>query len=169
MVLICPDVGLTFQLEVSRGRIRIVRNYHSRCGCGGAQVFECVDDPMPTIERRRLTLDDRDDRRRDRVQRERPEVEIEFSNPTSGRKTNLIRPLDAKRKSYRRRRHEEEPNEREPQTTTQNKDVMNECSWIVSSIVLEVSPGGPPDVPSGTPRKPPRWARGLLGPKIVKF
>ena len=92
-----------------------------------------------------------------------------ISNPTSGRKTNPIRPLDAKRKSYRRRRHEEEPNEREPQTTTQNKDVMNECSWIVSSIVLEVSPGGPPDVPSRTPRKPPRWARGLLGPKIVKF
>ena len=55
---------------------RSVRNSHSRCGCGGAQVFECVDDPMSTVERRRLTLDDRDDRRRDRVQRERPEVEI---------------------------------------------------------------------------------------------
>ena len=66
--------------------LRFVQNYHSRCGCGGAQVFECVDDPMPTIERRRITLDDRDDRRRDRVQRERPEVELEF----------LIRPLDEK-------------------------------------------------------------------------
>ena len=64
---------------------RFVQNSHSRCGCGGAQVFECVDDPMPTVERRRLTLDDRDDRRRDRVQRERPEVELDFSNPTSGR------------------------------------------------------------------------------------
>ena len=24
---------------------------------------------------------------------------------------------------------------------------MNECSWMVSLVVLEVSPGGPPDVP----------------------
>ena len=81
----CPEVGLEFRLEVSRGRIRIVQNSDSRCGCGGAQVFECVDDPMPTVERRRLTLDDRDDRGRDWVQRERPEVELEFSDPTSGR------------------------------------------------------------------------------------
>ena len=51
-------------------------------------------------------------------------------------------------------------------TTRENKDVMNECFWIVSLIVLEVSPGDPPDVPSRTPRKPPR---GLLGPEIVKF
>ena len=155
---------------MSRGRFRIVRNSRSRCGCGVAQVFECVDDPMLTIERRRLTLDDRDDRRRDRVQRERRKVGLEFSNPTSGRKKNPIRPLDAKRKSYRRRRDEEEPNEREPRKTTrQNKDVMNEWSWIVSLVVLDVSPGGPPDVPSGTPRKPPKWARGLLGPEIFKF
>ena len=41
---------------------------------------------MPRIERRRLTLDDRDDRRRDRVQRERPKVGLEVSDPTSGRK-----------------------------------------------------------------------------------
>ena len=41
---------------------------------------------MPRIERRRLTLDDRDDRRRDRVHRERPKVGLEFSNPISGRK-----------------------------------------------------------------------------------
>ena len=54
---------------------RFVQNSHSRCGCGGAQVFECVDDPMPTVERRRLTLDACDDRRRDRVRRERPKVE----------------------------------------------------------------------------------------------
>ena len=148
---------------------RFVRNSHSRCGCGGAQVFECVDDSTPRIERRRLTLDDRDDRRRDRVQRERPKVGLEFSNPTSGRKKNPIRPLDAKRKSYRRRLHEEEPNEREPKITRQNKDVMNECSWIVSLILSEASPGGPPDVPSRTSRKPPGWARALLGPKIVEF
>ena len=49
-----------------------------------------------------------------------------------------------------------------------NEDLMNECSWIVSLIVLEVSPGGPSDVSSRTPRKSPKWARGLLGPKIVK-
>ena len=54
-------------------------------------------------------------------------------------------------------------------TTRENKDVMNECSWIVSLIVLEVSPGDPPDVPSRTVRKLPKWARGLLGPEIVKF
>ena len=146
-----------------------MRNSHSRCGCGGAQVFECVDDSTPRIERRRLTLDDRDDRRRDRVQRERPKVGLEFSNPTSGRKKKPIALLDAKTKSYRRRRHEEEPDKREQKTTRLNKDLMNECSWIVLLIVLEVSPGGPPDVPSRTSRKSPRWARGLLGPKIVKF
>ena len=54
-------------------------------------------------------------------------------------------------------------------TTRENKDVMNECFWIVALIVLEVSPGDPPDVPSRTPRKPPKWARDLLGPEIVKF
>ena len=145
---------------------RFVQNSHSRCGCGGAQVFECVDDPMPTVERRRLTLDDRDDRRRYRVQRERSEVELEFSNPTSGRNKKSDPTSGRKNKSYRRRRHEEERDEREPKTTRQNKDVMNECSWMVSLVVLEVSPGGPPDVPSRTPRKPPGW---LAGPKIVKF
>ena len=124
---------------------------------------------MLTIERRRLTLDDRDDRRRFRVQRERPEVELEFSNPTVGRDKKSDPTSGRKHKSYRRRRHEEERDEREPKTTRQNKDVMNECSWIVLLVVLEVSPGGPPDVPSWTPRKPPGWARGLLGPEIVKF
>ena len=39
----------------------------------------------------------------------------------------------------------------------------------MSLVVLEVSPGDPPDVPSRTPRKLPKWARGLLGPEIVKF
>ena len=52
-------------------------------------------------------------------------------------------------------------------TTREYKDVMNECFWIVSLIVLEVSPGDPLDVPSRTLRKPPKWA--LLGPEIVKF
>ena len=139
---------------MSRGRFRIVRNSRSRCGCGGARVFECVHDLMSRIERRRLTLDGCDDRRRDRVRRERPEVQIEFSNPTSGRDKKSDPTSGRKKKSYRRRRHEEERDEREPKTTRQNKDVMNECSWIVLLIVLEVSPGGPPDVPSWTPRKP---------------
>ena len=146
-----------------------MQNSHSRCGCGGALVFECVDDSTPRIERRRLTLDDRDDRRRDRVQRERPKVGLEFSNPTSGRDKKSDPTSGRKNKSYRRRRHEEERDEREPKTTRQNKDVMNECSWMVSLVVLEVSPGGPPDVPSRTPRKSPKWARGLLGPKIVEL
>ena len=146
-----------------------VRNSHCRCGCGGAQVFQCVGGSMPRIERRRLTLDDRDDRRRDRVQRERPEVEIEFSNPTSGRNQKSNPTSGRKMKILPTTSSRRKPNEREPKTTRQNKDVMNECSWIVSLIVLEVSPGGPLDAPSRTPRKPPRWARGLLGPKIVKF
>ena len=146
-----------------------MRNSRSRCGCGGAQVFECVHDLMGRIERRRSTLDDCDDRRRDRVQRERAELEIESSNPTSGRRKQNESDLDAKRKSYRRRRHEEEPNERERKTTRQNKDVMNECFWVVSLIVLEVSPGDPPDVPFRTPRKPPGSVRGLLGLEIVKL
>ena len=151
------------------GHIRFVRNSHCRCGCGGAQVFECVGGSMPRIERRRLTLDDRDDRRRDRVQRERPEVELEFVNPTSGRPKNIIRPLDAKRKSYRRRCHEEEPNEREPKTTRQNKDVMNEGSWIVSLIVLEVSPGGSLDVPARTPENSPDGPVACWGPKSLNL
>ena len=46
---------------------------------------------------------------------------------------------------------------------------MNECFWIVSLIVLEVSPGDPPDVPFRTPRKPPGSVRGLLGLEIVKL
>ena len=66
------------------GHLRLVRTSRSRCGCGGAQVFECVGGSMPRIERRRLTLDGCDDRRRDRVQRERPEAERYFSNPTFG-------------------------------------------------------------------------------------
>ena len=124
---------------------------------------------MGRIERRRLTLDDCDDGRRDRVQGERPEVEIEFCNPTSGDRKQNSSDLLTPNKSYRRRRHEEEPNERPPMTTRENKDVMNECFWIVSLIVLEVSPGGPPDVPPRTPQNPPGRARGLLGPEIVKF
>ena len=94
----CPEVRLGICLfaiarmmkpsipKPTSGHLRFVRNSHSRCGCGGAQVFECVGGSMPRIERRRLTLDDRDDRRRDRVQRERPKVGLEFSNPISGRK-----------------------------------------------------------------------------------
>ena len=155
----------TSTIEASRGRFRNVRNSRSRCGCGGAHVFECVDDSMPRIDCRRLTLDDRDDRGRDRVQRERPKVGPIFSSDLWTQKKNPIRHLDAKRKSYRLRRYEEQPNERERKTTRQNNDVMNECSCIVSLIVLEVSP----DVPSRASRKPPRWAPGLLGPKIVTF
>ena len=98
------------------------------------------------------------DGRRDRVQRERPRVEREFSNPTSGHRKRNSSDLLTPKKSYRRRRYEEEPNERPPMTTRENG--MNECFWIVSLIVLEVSPGDPPDVPSRTPRKPPKWARG---------
>ena len=131
-----------------------MQNSHCRCGCGGAQVFECVDDPMPTVERRRLTLDDRDDRGRDPGPGERPEGELEISDPTFGRNEKSYPTSERKKKTYRRRRHEEEGDEREPKTTRRNKEVMNECSWIVLLIVLGVSLGGPPEVPPWTPRKP---------------
>ena len=97
-----------------------MRNSYSRCGCGGAQVFECVDDLMRRIERRRFTLDDRDDRRRDRVRRERPEVQIEFSNPTSGRdkksdptsgRKKKILPTTTSRRRTRRKRTEDNETE----------------------------------------------------------
>ena len=82
----CPEIRLGICLfaiarmmkpsipKPTSGHLRFVRNYRSRCGCGGAQVFERVGGSMLRIERRQLTLDDRDDRRRDRVQRERPKV-----------------------------------------------------------------------------------------------
>ena len=43
---------------MSRGRFRIVRNIRSRCGCGGAQVFECrekqsLHDSAPRVARDR--------------------------------------------------------------------------------------------------------------------
>ena len=95
-----PEVGLGFPKKKVGDRVlrRSVRNSHSRCGCGGAQVFDCVDDPMPTVERRRLTtLDDREDRGRDRGPGERPEVEVEFSDPTSGR-NNKSDPTSGRKK-----------------------------------------------------------------------
>ena len=99
-----------------------MQNSHSCCGCGGAQVFECVDDPMLTIERRRLTLDDRDDRRRYRVQRERPGVELDFSNPTSGRdkkydptsgrKKQILQTTTSRRRTRRKRTEDNETERR---------------------------------------------------------
>ena len=69
------------------------------------------------------------------------------------------------RKKNETKENQRQRDEREPKTTRQKKDVMNECSWMVSLVVLEVSPGGPPDVPSRTSRKPPGWARpGPTGP-----
>ena len=74
---------------------------------------------MSRIERRWLTLDGCDDRRRDRVRRERPEVQIEFSNPisgrkknnpTSGRKTNIL-PMTMSRKRTERKRTEDNETE----------------------------------------------------------
>ena len=52
------------------------------------RFLNVFDDLMRRVERRRLTLDGCDDRRHDRVQRERPEAEREFTNPTSGQKNN---------------------------------------------------------------------------------
>ena len=99
-----------------------MRNSRSPCGCGGAQVFECVHDSMPRIERRRLTLDDRDDRRRDRVQRERPKVGSEFSHvisgrkkisdSTSGRKKKILPKTTSGRRTERKRTEDDETEQR---------------------------------------------------------
>ena len=114
---------------------------------------------MGRIERRRLTLDDCDDRRRDRVQRERAEVEIEFSNPTSGRRKQNESDLDAKKKSYRRRRHEEEPNERERKTTRQAR--RRDERVLLGRVVDR--PGGLFGRPAGRPvSDPPKTTR--IGP-----
>ena len=79
---------------------------------------------MGRIERRQLTLDDCDDRRRDRVQRERAEVEIKFSNPTSGRRKQNESDLDAKKEilptTTSRRRTERERTE--DNETEQSRD-----------------------------------------------
>ena len=53
---------------------------------------------MLTIERRWLTLDDRDDRRRYRVRRQRPEGELEFSDPTFGRNEKSYPTSERKKK-----------------------------------------------------------------------
>ena len=46
---------------------------------------------------------------------------------------------------------------------------MNECSWIVSLIVLELSLDGPPDVSFRIPRNSPGSVQKLLGLEIVKL
>ena len=71
----CPEVGLefqlqvsrgriVFQLEVSRGRIRIARNSRSRCGCRGVLIFE-HDVRVSKRDDGPLIIDDGDDRRLD--------------------------------------------------------------------------------------------------------
>ena len=147
---------------MSRGRFRTVRNSHSRCGCGGAHVFECVDDSMPRIERRRLTLDDRDDRRRDRVQRERPEVEIEFSNPTSGHKSKKTNPTSGRKKKIlptttSRRRTERKRTEDDE--TEQRRDERVLLDRVVDRL------GGLSGRPSeGRVSDPPKTPQ--MGPKL---
>ena len=143
------------------GHLRFVRTSRSRCGCGGAQVFECVHDLMRRIERRRLTLDDCDDRRRDRVQRERPEVEIEFSNPTSGhRKQNSSDLLTSKKilptQTSRRgtERETTDDNERE-----QRRDERVLLDRVVDRL------GGLSGRPSGRPvSDPPKTSQMGPGP-----
>ena len=124
---------------------------------------------MPRIDCRRLTLDDRDDRGRDRVQRERPKVGLQFShpisgrkkksNPTSGRKKKILPTTTLRRTTERKRTEDDE--------TEQRRDERVLLHRVFDRL------GGLSGRPSGRPvsasRKPPRWAPGLLGPKIVRF
>ena len=117
---------------------------------------------MPTIERRRLTLDDRDDRRRDWVRRERPEVELEFSNPTSGRKKNnptfgrekKILPTTTSRRRTERKRTEDFE-------TEQRRDERVLLHRVVDR--LGGLSGRPSGRPVSDPPKPPRMGPGPAG------
>ena len=118
---------------------------------------------MPRIERRRLTLDDCDDRRRDRVRRERPEVQIEFSNPTSGRdkksdptsgRQNKILQTTTSRRRTRRKRTED--NE-----TEQRRDERVLLDGVVGRLGgLSGRPSGRPV--SDLPKTP------LMGPGLAR-
>ena len=148
-----------------------MRNSRSRCGCGVAQVFECVDDLMRRIERRRLTLDDCDDRRRDRFQRERPEVEIYFSdptsgdqqktNPTSGRKKKILPTTTSRRRTERERTEDNE--------TEQRRDERVLLDRVVDRLgSLSGRPSGRPVLePPKTPQMGPAGA--CWGPKSSNF
>ena len=78
--------------------------------------------PKSTVARRRLTLDDRTDRQRERVQRERSKVECECcnptcgrnkkSNPTSGRKQKNLPTTTSRRRSEGERGEDDETEER---------------------------------------------------------
>ena len=114
---------------------------------------------MGRIERRRSTLDGCDDRRRDRVQRERAELEIEFSNPTSGRRKQNESDLDAKKEilptTTSRRRTERERTEDDE--TEQRRDERVLLDRVVDR------PGGFFGRPAGRPvSDPPKTTR--IGP-----
>ena len=78
--------------------------------------------PKSTVARRRLTLDDRTDRQRERVQRERSKVECECcnptcgrnkkSNPTSGRKQKNLPTTTSRRRTEGERGEDDETEER---------------------------------------------------------
>ena len=78
--------------------------------------------PKSTVARRRLTLDDRTDRRRERVQRERSKVECECcnptcgrhkkSNPTSGRKQKNLPTTTSRRRTRQKRTEDNETEQR---------------------------------------------------------
>ena len=70
----------------------------------------------------------------------------------------MIRPLNAKKIQsdlWTQKENLTDDDVTKKNRTRENKDVMNECFWIVSLIVLEVSPGGPLDVPSRISENPP--------------
>ena len=78
--------------------------------------------PKSTVARRRLTLDDRTDRQRERVQRERSKVECECcnptcgrnkkSNPTSGRKQKNLPTTTSRRRTRQKRTEDNETEQR---------------------------------------------------------
>ena len=118
---------------------------------------------MLTNERRRLTLDDRDDRRRYRVQRERPEVELEFSNatsgrdkksdPTSGRKKEILQTTTSRRRTRRKRTEDNETEQRRDERVRLDRVV--DCLGGLS--------GWPSGRPVSDPPKTPQMGPGLAG------
>ena len=118
---------------------------------------------MLTIERRRLTLDDRDDRRRDWVRRERPEVEIESSHPTSGRqqKSNPtfgrekeILPTTTSRRRTERKRTEDIETEQRRDERVLLRRVVDRLGGLS---------GRPSGRPVSDPPKTPQMGPGLAG------
>ena len=112
-------------------------------------------------DNRVLTFHDRDDRRRYRVQRERPEVELEFliqptqnkSNPTSGRKKKILPTTTSRRRTSRKRTADND--------TEQRRDERVLLDRVVDR--LGGLSGRPSGCPVSDPPKTPQMGPGPAG------